>query len=188
MKKIITIVALSIIGVLIATTITLGFVNSNFKQINVDDAISVTVYKDNSTNVYYKTDGGEYNDLTDLYNKQSVQSVLVSLFTGAYSVDASVENESLTISNKVSSGYWLVYRFDDAQVLSIDGKEYEDKTQTSTQVTFTKFALEVTETNGMELVTIYIYSISYPTQTSHTVSVYADTSEIYNYINDLTII
>ena len=154
MKKLLTIIALCIVGVLVATTVTMGFVNTNFEQINVNDAVSVTVYKDNATNIYYKTDGEVYNELTNLYNAMSKQSVLVSLFTGAYSVDASVTNEALTISNKLSTGYWIVYKFNEEQVLYLDGEEYQDETQTNPQVTFTKFAVSVTETEGMQLITV----------------------------------
>lgn len=190
MKKILTIVALCVIGVLVVTTMALGFINTDFAQVTINDAISVTVHKGGTkTQIYYKdTDAEEYNKFVSMFNTQSEQSVLKSLFTGAYSVEPEVVNETIGMTSKLTSGYWLVYRFETAQTLKIDGKEYEDKSSADTKVTYKKLALSVTETEGMELVTMYIFSDVDSANSSHTVRVYANLAETYNYINNLEIV
>lgn len=191
MKKALTIVALSLVGILVITTIVLGFVTTSFEQVTISDAISVTVHKGTSTQIYYKdTDSDDYNKFVEMYNKQSKQSILKSLFTGAFSEKAEVINETTNnFSSKLTSGYWLIYNFDNEQILKIDGKEYVDKTQTTTtQVTYKKLAIYVVDTEDMDLVTMYIFDSKSSTSATHTIKVYADLSETYNYINDLEIV
>lgn len=190
MKKALTIVALSLVGILVITTIVLGFVTTSFEQVTISDAISVTVHKGTSTQIYYKdTDSDDYNKFVEMYNKQSKQSILKSLFTGAFSEKAEVINETTSMSSKLTSGYWLIYNFDNEQILKIDGKEYVDKTQTTTtQVTYKKLAIYIVDTEDMDLVTMYIFDSKSSTTASHTIKVYADLSETYNYINDLEIV
>lgn len=196
MKKTLTIIALSLIGVIIITTFVLGFTNANFAQINVDSATQITIYKDGKTSVYYKNDrdgiatntATTFDELTNLYNKQSKVSILTALFTGAYSTKASIENENTTISNKTNSGYWLVFSFDEAQTLKLNGKDYVDTTKTSTDpVTFERVALQITNTEGMQLVTAYICETTGATQATYTFSIYANQTALYNYIADLDI-
>lgn len=190
MKKILTIVALSLVGLLVVTTIVLGFIPSNFAQVSINEAVSVTYHNGSASQIYYKnTDADTFNDLVELFDEQSKQSVLKSLFTGAYSNDPEVINETTSMSTKLTNGKWLVYRFDNAQTLYINGKEYEDKTQsTTTTVTFKKLALSVTETDGMELVTMYIFDTETTSTATHTVKIYADLTATLNYINNLEII
>ena len=191
MKKTLTIVALSLIGLIIIATIVLGFVNTNFAQINIDNATSVTLYKDGKANTYYKNDDGvatntaqQYKEIADLYNKESKVSILTALFTGAYSTKADIVNENTTISNKISSEYWLVFEFDEEQTLKLNGKEYIDSTSTSSDpVTFTKVVLQVTNTQGMQLVTAYICESSSASQATYTMSIYANQTTLYEYIN-----
>ena len=190
MKKIITIVALCVVGVLVVTTMALGFINTSFAQVEIKDAISVTVHKGGSkTQIYYKdTDAEDFNKFVEMFNNQSEQSILKSLFTGAYSVEPEVINETTGMSSKLTSGYWLVYRFADAQTLKINGEEYVDKSQQNTTVTYKKLALSVTETEGMELVTMYIFNNVDDANATHTVKVYADLAATYNYISGLEIV
>jgi cell division protein YceG involved in septum cleavage len=190
MKKIITIVALCVVGVLVVTTMALGFINTSFAQVEISDAISVTVHKGGSKNqIYYKdTDAEYFNKFVEMFNTQSEQSILKSLFTGAYSIEPEVINETTGMSSKLTSGYWVVYRFADAQTLKIDGEEYVDKSQQDTKVTYKKLALSVVETEGMKLVTMYIFNNVDDSNATHTIKVYADLTATYNYISDLEIV
>lgn len=189
MKKILTIVALSLVGLLIVTTIVLGFIPSNFEQVSVSEAVSVTYHKGPAHQVYYKnTDTEVFEDLVELFEEQSKQSVLKSLFTGAYSNEASVKNEATSMTTKLTSGKWLVYRFDNAQTLYINGEKHEDKTQTDPTVTFKKLAMSVIETDGLQQVTMYIFDTPNATTSTHTITVYADLTATLEYINNLEII
>lgn len=186
MKKILTIVALSLVGLLVVTTIVLGFIPSNFAQVSVDNSHKAEVYVNNKYKTYYDYENSDVMDkLKDLFDEQSKQSVLKSLFTGAYSNDPEVINETTNMSTKLTSGNWIIYYFEEAQILYINGKEYEDKTQsTTTTVTFEKLALSVTETDGMELVTMYIFDTDNNTAT-HTLKVYADLTDTLSYVMSL---
>ena len=190
MKKILTIVALSLVGLLITTTIVLGFIPSDFSQLSVNEAVSVTYHKGTAHQVYYKnTDAEVFNDLVELFESQSEQSVLKSLFTGAYSNEPTVKNEATSMTTKLTNGKWLVYRFDNAQTLYINGVEYEDLTQTvTTTVTYTKLAVSITETEGLEEVTMYIFDTQTATTATHTITVYADLTATLEYLDTLEII
>ena len=190
MKKILTIVALSLVSLLIVTTIVLGFIPSDFSQLSVNEAVSVTYHKGAAHQVYYKnTDAEVFNDIVDLFEEQSKQSVLKSLFTGAYSNEASVKNEATSMTNKLTSGQWLVFKFDNAQTLYINGEEYEDKTHTTTTtVTYKKLAMSVIETEGLEKVTMYIFDSQNATTATHTITIYANLTATLEYIDNLEII
>jgi hypothetical protein len=189
MKKILTIVALSLVGLLIVTTIVLGFIPSDFSQLSVTEAYKVTYHKGPQFQVLYKdTNADEFNKLVDLFENQSEQSVLKSLFTGAYSNEPSVKNEATSMTTKLTSGKWLVYRFDNAQTLYINGEKHEDKTQTDPTVTFKKLAMSVIETDGLQEVTMYIFDTPNATTATHTITVYADLTATLEYINNLEII
>ena len=187
MKKILTIVALSLVGLLITTTIVLGFIPSDFSQVSVNEAVNVTVHNGSAFKVYYNdTDAEVFDNLVDLFEGQSKQSVLKSLFTGAYSNEASVKNEATSMTNKLTNGKWLVYKFDNAQTLYINGEEYEDKTQTvTTTVTYKKLAMSLTETEGMDEVTMYIFDSQNATTATHTITIYADLTATLEYIDTL---
>lgn len=189
MKKILTIVALSLVGLLVVTTIVLGFIPSNFAQVSVTEAVSLTYHNGSAHQIYYKGEDEEFDDLVELFEEQSKQSVLKSLFTGAYSNDADVVNETTSMTSKLTSGQWLVYRFDNAQTLYIDGEKYEDDTLgEENTVEYKKLALSVTETDGLQLVTMYIFDSKDATVSTHTVKVYADLTATISYINELEII
>lgn len=193
MKKTLTIVALSLVALIIVTTITLGFINTNFDQLSVDKAVSVKIYKNGSYQTFYKNNDPAnstgYNDVTKLYNNQSKISILAALFTGAYSAKASITAENTTMANKTSSGYWVSYIFDEAQTLKLNGKDYYDSGTTSDDpVSFVQMYLQVTETKGMELVYCYICETSNAVQARYTLTIYADQADLYDYINDLTVI
>lgn len=191
MKKVLTIVALSLVGLIVITTIVLGFINVSFEQVTINEAYSLTVYKNGDDQTYLKTDTDTtvFNDLNNLFNKQSEQSILKSLFTGAFSVEAEVINEATTLSQnqKLNNGYWLVYKFDQEQTLKIDGEEYKDITQKEQTVTYKKLAVSVVKTEDMELVTMYIFSTTASTTATHTIRVYANLASTYEYISNLEI-
>ncbi len=189
MKKALTISALCFIAAIVITTIVLGFVNTNFAQFSVEQSVSVEVWKNNKNQLFYKdTNTDEFNEIVNLYNKESKISILTALFTGAYSVDANIENENTSMTNKITSGYWLVFKYDEAQTLKLDGENYKDKTSTSTDpIKFTKIYLQVTNTEGMSLVNAYVCDSTTTTTAKYTMSIYANQTALYNHITNLEI-
>ena len=167
----------------------LGFVNTNFAQFSVQESVSVEVWKNNKNQLFYKdTNTDEFNEIVNLYNKSSKVSILTALFTGAYSVDADIENENTSMTNKITSGYWLVFKFDEAQTLKLDGENYKDKTSSSTDpIKFSKIYLQVTNTEGMSIVNAYVCDSKTSTTAKYTMSIYADQTALYNYITNLEI-
>ena len=97
MKKrltlILTIVACVIVGLIAASAITLALVKSNFNQVIDTDKISgITVYMDSKDNYYDAETGADvFNKIKNLYNQGTKESVLSSMFQGAYSDDAKAE-------------------------------------------------------------------------------------------------
>lgn len=188
MKKALTISALCFIAAIVITTIVLGFVNTNFAQFSVQDCVKIEVLKNNKSQVYYQNEDTEFDEIVDLYNKESKVSILTALFTGAYSVDADIDNDNTSMSNKISSGYWVVFKFDTAQTLTLNGEAYNDKTSSSSDpITFTKIYLQVTETEGMSLVNAYVCDSTTSTTAKYTMYIYANQTALYNYITNLEI-
>ena len=92
------------------------------------------------------------------------------------------------MTNKLTSGKWLVYEFENAQTLCINGVEYEDKTQTiTTTVTYKKLAISLTNTEGLEEVTMYIFDTPTATTATHTITVYADLTDTLAYVENIEV-
>ena len=96
LTKVLTIVALCLFSAIAITAIVLAIVKRDYNQVVNSDVISIEVKKAGASNVYLKDDTEEenrtvFNDLLNKYYQETKESILSSLFQGAYSSDAEAE-------------------------------------------------------------------------------------------------
>lgn len=191
MKKILTIIALSIIAVLATTTIVLACVKYNFTVIKLDDVAAVTIYNGTNSELF---DGDlakkeQMNKVVDLYKKGSKQNLLNAIFQGNVGYKNTV---SRTYSNELSSKVGqsgtvaIELAFNQARNLILDGKEY--KYEDKTTISYRYATILLTNTNGVEEYTIYLYSAKSGSLSSYYYKVtgLGSFTQLYNYVTEYT--
>lgn len=202
MKKIISIIVLSIVGLLVAATITLAIV-----PVSTYDAVKgatqtskspdyITVYKNGKSNTYlpgavnYETVS---TNIKAKYEDSLKASILSSFFQGAMSYDEAVEKSTTSgIDNvlKTNGSVYVEFNWNEAQTLYFDGAEYKvTNNKTEKTVSFTSLAVEVKNTDAYEKVTVYVIdnSTSSSRVSNYKISTLAHQKDLYNYIISLEI-
>ena len=159
MKKLLTIIALSLVGLLGATVITLAFVKTDYDQLNTSGVEAITVLHSSKENTFYSDTNEEvFNKLLAEYEKGTRESVLSSLFQGAYSADAKPEVLKLGwILNNSATYLKLSYEAGSYPTITLNGKEYTDENLTTTNKTveYKAVYLEVENTTTLTKITAY---------------------------------
>lgn len=198
--RILTIVALAIFAALAVTAIVLAVVKTNYNQVVNGDVNGITVYQNGSSNFYSKNsenaeDKETFNKLLNKYYEGTKESVLSSLFQGAYSKNAKAEvvkSNGTTISSitNAADSFFLQFHFSKEQTLKINDKEYVDDklTQLDKTVKFNSALFEVENNTTLTKVTMYIISSSNGTS-SNTNSYYqvkfvTHSSSLYKFVSD----
>lgn len=170
MKKILTIIALSLIGILATTTIVLACVKYNYNVIKVDDVSAVTIFKGTNSEVFDADLGNkdQLNKVVDLYKKGSKQNLLNAMFQGNIgkknTVDRTYSNE---LTSKVGSSNTVAIElaFNNARNLTLDGKEYLYDGKTA--ISYRYATIIVTDSTDIAEYTIYLYSSKNGSQSSY---------------------
>lgn len=196
MKKILAIVAVSLIAVLTATLITLSFVKTNFNQLNVNssDIQEITVYYGTKEGTFGnagdQTNIDVYNELISLYNQGTKEPILTSLFQGAYSASAKPEitRGGGTISPSGSDMYLRIGYYTTAdQVVSLDGQAWIDEEISADEITYNYVWVSVVNSNDLVQVTAYYEYIDGSVGTyNYSITFLAHHSALYDYILDLS--
>ena len=193
MKKLLAIIAITIIGVLAVSVVTLAFVKTDYNQAKISSEIEV--YYGQETGIFKDDDNEEYADiyekLKQLYVKGTKETVLSSLFQGAYSQDAKPEiKKSGWTFAKTDGKVYLKFIFNTEQVLSFNGKVYIDEAKTSTDKTIKYDAIWVEIINSNSLVKVNAYfrntDSSGSTKSSYRIMFLTAHMDLYNYIVELS--
>lgn len=189
MKKILTIIALSIIAILAATTIILACVKYNFNVIKIDDVAAVTIYSGTNSEVFDAdlNKKEQMNKVVDLYKKGSKQNLLNAIFQGNIGhkniVSRTYSNE---LSSKVGSAGTVAIElaFNQARNLVLDGNEY--KYDDKTTISYRYATILLTNTNSVEEYTIYLYSAKSGSLSSYYYKVtgLGSFTQLYDYITN----
>lgn len=192
-KKIGAIVSLSIIGILIIATIIMANVDVNYKVRCEDpDAIYVMYNYTSSSNngeVLYSNDE-RYNEIVDYINNASTESSLTALFNGTLFDKPTVVTDSSTgVSIPSTSNFYVVYRYNNPQVLMNGNSAY--KGEDGNNYMYKELWFSVGQTNGSTELRVYImpyYNSNGGVTTTDTYSKYylltADFTDLYNYLVD----
>lgn len=162
MKKVLSIIALCLIGILAGTIIVLSCVNKDFNlNLNNPDFVEVWIDSTTSRKTFEKDDAYAenkeiYNQIMNLYNESFKQKLMSSLFNGTIGEKAVVKNWGYNKSTTsiTSSGTWLVFGYNDAQTIKVNGKDYTDNT--SNTKNYKKLFIQVKDSENMTTFDIYV--------------------------------
>lgn len=198
MKKkltlILTIVACVLVGLIAASAITLALVKSNFNQVIDTDKISgITVYLDSKDNYYdANTSADVFNKIKELYNEGTKESVLSSLFQGAYSDEAEAEvvtatTSTSTLKTPAAGTIVLKINFSETIKLVVNGETIEDSSiyGEDKAIYFNTVYFNVENNETLTKVRCYIVSNTNQNYSYRQVMYATHHSALYDYLNDL---
>ena len=188
MKKIASIIIISIVTLLVAATVVLALVPlTKYNAINEGYNL-VTVYKNSYTN--YKTfmpEDDEFEKFEELHKKGLKQNILSTMFQGALKDKSSLEKVTSTSLQNVitdNAGYFVEFEYDSEQTLIWDNKEYTYKDGTTEKVAkYTSLVLEVKNTDSFANTTVYVVNGS---TYMFKITCEAHQAELFSFVNDLT--
>ena len=209
MKKIISIIVLSIVGLLAAATITLAIVPvSTYNAVkgatlNNSDPDYMIIYRNGNYNTLMPSTRADYStiysNIKKNYEKSLKASVLSSFFQGAMSYEETVEkattsNMDNVLKTKAESGkeaiMYLEFVWEDAQTLYFEGEKYTvTNNKKESTITFTSLAFEVTNNNAFDEVTIYVIDASSSSSriSNYKIHTLAHQEDLYKYMLSLEI-
>ena len=196
-KKIISIVVVALVLAVTIATIVLALVPTKlYNPITKDKLQSVTIYRDELSNVYlYNFEGQESktavcNELIGLHEKSLQDNTLSSLFQRATSYKASVNKESIanTLESKidVAGVLALIFTFSEDQELVFNGEVYKDTTLvSSTPVKYRKLMMIINNTESYEETVVYLTDSS--NRSNYNIKFLAHQSELYDHIKNINL-
>lgn len=198
MKKtlvtVLTIIACALVGLIAATAITLALVKSNFNQvIDTNKIQGITVYLDDKDN-YYDAETNEtvFNEIKNLYNKGTKESVLSALFQGAYSKNAKAEvltatTSTSTLRKPATGTIVLKFDFTEKQKLIVNDEVIEDSSKygDDKSIYFNTVYINIENNETLTKVRCYIVSETNNSYSYRQVMFPTHHTELYDYLNDL---
>lgn len=153
-----------ICGILIATSITLSIVKTNYAP-DVDEPAIINIKQAGSSKPF---PGGEkdsedskdvevYNNLMSNYKSAFEESVMSGFFSGRTSFKSRIEECNGTNKNPVEklTGYVVTFYFQEPQTLTLNGKIYNPPTNSNLVLKYTEMTFSVSE--GEKLQSHYVY-------------------------------
>ena len=196
LSKVLTIVAVALVALIAATAITLSIVKTDFNQvIDTEKVDSITVYLQDDKDNCYSTEHNpdDFNKMKELYNVGTKETILSTLFQGAFSEEAKAE--CLPTSKSVSSlktpetenTFVLKFTFSEQQKLVVNGETITDSSiyGTDKSVYYDTVYLNVEDNDTLTKVRCYIVSSSASTYCYRYVSFSTHHSELYDYVAGL---
>ena len=189
MKKVLSIVALCLIGILAGTIIVFSCVNKDYNlNLTNPDSISVYInksYKESSEAYSLDSDDAHkeiYNKILSLYNDSFKQKMMSAFFNGTLNEGVKITKEYRNLSSLTSTGTWLVFDYNlNPQTIKLNGKDYKDDSSYSKE--YDKALVEVKNSETMTTFTIYLAKRESDYSYYH-YTVRAKQCDLYNYLND----
>ena len=199
-KKILSIVIITLILALTVTTIVLAIVPKRLYNPVTNGYMSVAVYRNKKDRMYFATDDANAEDkafntkLSKLLSDSVKDNVLSSIFqgTGKFKSEVTPRDEGNVMTNvaKVSDGMCLVFMYDEEQTLMFNGKVYKNPQATGKDkdkpVTYTKIFMPIANDQDFQERTVYLADSS--NQSAYQIKFLAHQSDIYDLINNLDLI
>ncbi len=191
MKKIFSIIVLSLVGLLVAATVVLALVSTSQYNPVVNDADYIVVYKNSQTNSNpYAKDSEEYKKIYDLHKQSLKQNILSTMFQGALGNNSELTKVSeaniSSLLNAENSGLFVEFAFDNEdQVLMWEDKQYTYETSNGAKkvATFDALYLGIENTENYTTITVYVVLNG---KYNFKITSLAHQSELYEYVNALS--
>ena len=187
-KKIIIGVSLGLVVAIIATVVTLACVQKSYKPEFDLEPKTITVVELSSKDEFQT--GVAYSNketclkIEELFEQGFKQSILSSIFTGNSS--NKVEVEPVSSLPTFSSGYTVTFEYKADMILKVNGEKYSPNTNSDKQVAFQTIIFNVNEQEGYESFNIYVKEVVGNKTYYYEVSTIANTTELYNYLGELS--
>ncbi len=192
-KKIIIIVALSLVGLLIATTVLLACLPKQY----YDGVFNTTTAKADYIGVYrngyhndYDNQSNTYKQIEKLYKASTKENVLLSIFEGTGSFDESIEKYTTNLTLNNSENIYIAFVYNDKQTLNWQGKPYKVN---NSEVEFDHLFVTVeNDSNFMASISIYVCNdtgsnVTYKSATPmYKITTVAKQHKLVEFINGLT--
>lgn len=194
LTKVLTIVAIVLVGLIAVSAITLALVKSNFNQvIDMSKVEGITIYTDSKDNYYSEDTNKEvFEQLKKLYNKGTEESIISALFQGAYSKRAKAEVITSTVSTDTlktpaSGTYVLKFNLKETQQLKVNGKVVEDSSKSGPDksIYYNTVYVNIEDNTALTKIRCYIISETSINYSYRQVDFVAHHSELFDYISDL---
>lgn len=186
-KKLLSIIALTIVGLFAIAVIMLAIIPVDFNKDIVDstDAIYVIARNGSNKEKEFTTSDPEFKKIYEEYTSSHKESVLSALFQGAFGHKMEIETDqnNISLDSIKSSGVSIEFGYLNAKTLKIDGKEYKYGTADN-QKTVSYNAILVTVNDSDNIREYDIYLISNNSSRVHITS-FAKQHKLYNILEDL---
>ncbi len=196
LKKILSIVILSVVLAITATVIILAVVpKRHYNPVERDNVMVISVWRETVDNSYVRGEIGSEeqnkiaNEILDLHEKSLKDNVLSSIFQGTSGFEPEVTKygySDVSKELKKDATISVVLDFAEEQTLKFNGEEYKDTTaQTTKSVKYSRAVLTVTNSSSFEKATLYLTDDNFTS--SYQIKFLAHQSELYDYIVNLNI-
>ena len=183
-KRIIPIIALSLIAVIAITTVIFAICNASFKpQISDNYSIQISVTEVNNGNSIYLDESipekkAQADKVKQLFNDSFNESALNALFNGRLGYGAELIKKENGITNVNELKKYIEFIYDDET--NLPTVMYEQ-----TEVKYKKVIIEITEveTANIDVVKIYLVQLD-SSSSSYYFQTYGNFYSLFDYVND----
>ncbi len=183
MKKIMTIVALSLIGLLAVTTIVLACIQYNYNRLQLSQVEYITIYNNGDTKTLFsdvEEEKEEVNQLISLYKKAQKQNLLNALFQGNVNKEVEVTRSTTTnLNTTVKNAVAIQFYFEKEQKIMVGGKAY---TYNNNEVTYRYATIVLSNNHNVEEYTLYFSNNVSSTTTVYSITGLAHFADLYQYV------
>lgn len=179
-KKIGAIVSLSIIGILILATIIMANISVDYK-INCATPTSVWVQNKSAAELEALDNS---NKIIGYINGASKENSLTALFNGTLGKKAKIVAES-SVGKTIptATGYYVRYRYENAQKLKYGDDVYKDSN--NNEVTYQDLVFTVNNMEGTNMVKVYVVPNSAKSNVyTHYYNLEADFTDLYKFLSE----
>lgn len=189
MKKVLSIIALCLIGVLAATIIIFSTVNTSYNlNLAKPDYIEVSINNSNYKESYYANGDEEhkavYNKIMNLYNASFKQKIMSGIFSGVIFNKPKIVYSGTSKNSILNNGTFIIFNYSSEQTLMLNGKPYTytySSGSTETNIKYNTLYVEVKNSNSITTFNIYVKNIN-SDYSYYRYSVQAKQADLYNYI------
>ena len=184
-KRIIPIIALSLIAVIAITTVVFAICTANFKP-NFKEANAITLLGtevNDGSSIYLNGTNAEQADtikkINELYNNSFNESALNALFNGRLGYGAELIKKENAIKNINELKKCIIFEYENKE--DLPKVTYNEK-----EISFDRVVVEITEvkTGNIQLVKVYLVQEE-ATSSSYYFQTYGNFYALFDYVNEL---
>ena len=192
-KKVISIVIITLVVLLVAATITLACVQKPLYNPLPTNYDYIDIYNTNGSESYYP-DGTEksvkvYNTIAEKHQESFKANLLSEIFQGTLKYNVKVTSTAYSNINNVitEADVCLVFNFLQEQTLELNGAVYKDDSSFTKEVKYDQIVMPLINDTEFSECTMYLVADKTEGQSSYQVKFLAHQSDLYEYVNSLEI-